>query len=92
MPDQHRRPVHLPPHVIAAIASGDDSELAEADLRARLHECLAALPDDERAAVVAAHGYGEGPVGAAMEVGCEVGEGADLAQEGLRRLRDSMRD
>ncbi len=93
MPADHPRPLRLPPHKIAEITGSmnPDGE-ADAELCSRLYDELAALAPKHRAAVVAALGYAEGPVGAAMEVGCDVAEGARLTEDALERLRQGMRD
>ena len=81
----------LPPSYVAQIA--DTAPVtSRAELLDRLEAALAALPDAERTAVVAAHGYGEGAVGAAMELGLE-GEDADaLTRNALQLLRASLQD
>ena len=58
----------------------------------RLERALAALRPDERAAVVAAVGYAEGAVGAAMEVELDPEQADALAQAGLQQLRDALAD
>lgn len=81
------RPV--PPSVAEAVQAlpVDSSEAALLD---RLDRALAALPADERAAVVAAHGYGEGPAGAAMETGHALDDADALARNGLQLLRAAL--
>ena len=89
---EFRRPVRLPSAVVEGIASyrpAPDTS-GEDELSERLHAELAAMPDDQRAAVVAALGYDEGPVGAAMEAGCDVDRGAELTEAGLERLRRAL--
>ncbi len=81
----------LPTHVVEAVAAAEP-ELSHPELLDRLDRALAALPDAERAAVVAAHGYGEGPVGAAMELEAEVDEADALARNGLQLLRAALGD
>ena len=79
----------LPPSYVAEIADPAPA-LSRAELLDRLDAALAALPAAERTAVVAAHGYGEGPIGAAMELGLE-GEDADaLTRNALQLLRGSL--
>lgn len=92
-PAPRRRPVPMPAHVVAALraAAGPSGADSEAELVERLREALAALPADQRTAVVAAHGYGEGPVGAAVELDCEVPDADALAGEGLAALRQALR-
>ena len=79
----------LPPSYVAELA--DTAPVtSRAELLDRLDAALAALPPAERTAVVAAHGYGEGPIGAAMELGLE-GEDADaLTRNALQLLRGSL--
>jgi DNA-directed RNA polymerase specialized sigma24 family protein len=81
----------LPPTYVAQVA--DAAPLtSRAELLDHLETALAALPDAERMAVVAAHGYGEGPVGAAMELELD-GEDADaLTRNALQLLRGAMAD
>jgi DNA-directed RNA polymerase specialized sigma24 family protein len=92
-PDRQRpsrcRP--LPPHVVAEVA-GPASGLSEAALLDRLERALAALPAAERAAVVSAHGYGEGPVGAAVELDLSPADADALARNGLQLLRAALAD
>jgi DNA-directed RNA polymerase specialized sigma24 family protein len=66
--------------------------VSEAELVDRLERALAALPAAERSAVVAAVGYGEGAVGAAMEVELELEQAHALAQSGLQLLRAALAD
>ena len=81
----------LPAHVVEAVADAS-LELSHPELLDRLDLALASLPPAERAAVVAAHGYDEGPVGAAMELDTEVGEADALARNGLELLRAALAD
>jgi hypothetical protein len=41
---------------------------------------------------VPAHGYGEGPVGAAVELDLETGDADALARSGLQLLRAALAD
>ncbi len=81
----------LPAHVVEAVA-GPQPQLSHPELLDRLDVALAALPPAERAAVVAAHGYDEGPVGAAMELDTEVADADALARNGLQLLRAALTD
>ena len=81
----------LPAHVVEAVAAAE-VELSHPELLERLDRALAGLPDDERAAVVAAHGYAEGAVGAAMELDAEIADADALARSGLERLRVALAD
>ena len=81
----------LPAHVVEAVAAAEPFA-SHPEVLDRLDEALAALPPAERAAVVAAVGYAEGPVGAAMELDVETGEADVLAARGLAMLRASLAD
>jgi DNA-directed RNA polymerase specialized sigma24 family protein len=81
----------LPPHVVAAVADAAPAS-SEAAVLDRLEQALAALPQAERAAVVAAHGFGEGPVGAAVELDVETADADALARSGLQLLRAALAD
>ena len=89
--DRRPRCRPLPAHVVEAVAD-EERELSHPELLDRLDLALASLPPAERAAVVAAHGYDEGPVGAAMELDTEVGEADALARSGLQLLRAALAD
>ena len=81
----------LPSHVVEAIPV-EDTELSHPELLDRLDQALAALPARERAAVVAAHCYAEGPVGAAMELDADVADADALVRNGLQLLRAALAD
>lgn len=81
----------LPPHVVESVADVDLG-VSQPELIDRLERALAALPAAERAAVVAAHGYGEGPVGAAVELDLETEDADALARNGLQLLRAALAD
>jgi len=81
----------LPPHLVEAVAAPDE-QLSPPELLDRLDRALASLPPAERAAVVAAHGYAEGPVGAAMELDVETADADALARNGLQLLRAALAD
>lgn len=91
MTDRPPRCRPLPSHVVEAVAAGEPG-LSHPELLDRLDRALAALPDAERAAVVASVGYGEGPVGAAMELDAEVVDADALARNGLQLLRAALAD
>ena len=79
----------LPPTYVAQVA--DPAPLtSRAELLDRLERALAALPDAERTAVVAAHGYGEGPIGAGMELDIEAEDADALARSGIQLLRAAL--
>ena len=81
----------LPAHLVEAVAAVDLGP-SPPEVLDRLERALAALPAAERAAVVAAHGYDEGPVGAAIELDVETEEGEALARRGLELLRTALAD
>ena len=81
----------LPAHVVEAVAAAEPFP-SHPEVLERLDAALAALPPAERAAVVAAHGYAEGPVGAAMELDVETGDADALARQGLQLLRAALAD
>lgn len=64
----------------------------EAELVRRLEVALAALPDAERTAVVAAIGFAGGSVGAAMELGLEIEDADAVTRNGLQLLRAALAD
>jgi DNA-directed RNA polymerase specialized sigma24 family protein len=81
----------LPSSVIEAVADATPAT-PRAELVHRLELALAALPPAERMAVVAAHGYGEGPVGAAVELDVETGDAEALTRNALQLLRGALAD
>jgi DNA-directed RNA polymerase specialized sigma24 family protein len=81
----------LPAHLLEAVAAAEPF-LSHPEVLDRLDAALAALPPAERAAVVAAHGYAEGPVGAAMELEVDTGDADALARNGLQLLRAALAD
>ena len=81
----------LPPHVVDAVRDSSPTT-SEAELVDRLERALAALPAPELSAVVASVGYGEGAVGAAMEVELEPEQAQALAERGLGLLREALVD
>jgi DNA-directed RNA polymerase specialized sigma24 family protein len=81
----------LPPGYVAQVADTTPTT-SRAELLDRLEEALAALPAAERTAVIAAHGYGEGAVGAAMELELDGADADALARNALQLLRASLQD
>ena len=81
----------LPPSFVAQVADTTPAT-SRAELLDRLEEALAALPPAERTAVVAAHGYGEGPVGAAMELELDGADADALTRNALQLLRAALED
>lgn len=81
----------LPPSVVNAVIDTAPST-SRAELLHRLEQALAALPPEERTAVVSAHGYGEGPVGAAVELDMESADADALTRNALQLLRAALAD
>jgi DNA-directed RNA polymerase specialized sigma24 family protein len=81
------RPV---PPAVAERVRAPEADASEAALLSRLEDALAALPEAERQAVVAAHGYDEGAVGAAVETGHDPADAEALARNGLQLLRAAL--
>jgi DNA-directed RNA polymerase specialized sigma24 family protein len=81
----------LPPTYVAQIADTSPAT-SRAELLDRLEQALAALPAAERTAVVAAHGYAEGTVGAAMELELDGADADALTRNALQLLRASLQD
>jgi DNA-directed RNA polymerase specialized sigma24 family protein len=81
----------LPPSVIAAVIDTAPTT-SRAELLHRLELALAELPPAERMAVVAAHGYDEGPVGAAIELDLETDDADALTRNALQLLRAALAD
>lgn len=86
---QMEDPRDRPPTELTAIELVEQ-RLEEAELQRALLEALAALPPDQRVAVVAALGYAEGPAGAAMELDLDPHAAEQLAQQGLGALRQAL--
>ena len=81
----------LPAHLVEAVAA-PEAVASHPEVLDRLDSALAARPPAERAAVVAAHGYAEGPVGAAIELDLETEDADALARNGLQLLRAALAD
>lgn len=81
----------LPPAVVAEVVDTTPTT-SRAELLHRLELALAALPPAERTAVVAAHGYGEGPIGAAVELDLDSADADALTRNGLQLLRAALAD
>ena len=82
----------LPPTVVDGRAAREPEGAEDAALLARLDEALRGLPDDQRTAVIASYAYGEGVVGAAVELDVETGDAQALGERGLAALRTALRD
>lgn len=82
----------LPPTVVDGRPAVPPEGADEAELLARLDAALSALPEDQRTAVVASFAYGEGVVGAAVELDVETGDAHALGLRGLAALRSALVD
>ncbi|MCW2607324.1 MAG: hypothetical protein JWO60_2017 [Frankiales bacterium] len=82
----------LPPTVVDGRAAREPEGAEDARLLARLDEALRGLPDDQRTAVIASYAYGEGVVGAAVELDIETVAAHALGERGLEALRTALRD
>lgn len=80
----------LPPSVVEGRAATVPDTEADAELLDRLAVALGGLPDSERTAVIASYAYGEGVVGAAVELDVETDEAHQLSLRGLGMLRTAM--
>lgn len=93
VPEPARRPrLRLLPPVVADVLARPVEGGDEAALLARLEQALAALPADDRTAVVSAFGYAGGAVGAAVELGVEVEDADAITRNGLQLLRAALDD
>ena len=81
----------LPPSVVAAVIDTAPTT-SRAELVHRLELALADLPPAERTAVIAAYAYGEGPVGAAVELDMDNGDADALSRSALQLLRAALAD
>lgn len=81
----------LPPAVVDAVIDSAPTT-SRAELVHRLELALAALPAAERTAVISAHGYAEGPIGAAVELDMDSGDADALTRSGLQLLRAALAD
>ena len=95
MTDRPARPAKcrpLPPHVVDGHAASGPDGGDEAELLRRLDDALHHLPADQRTAVIASYAYGEGAVGAAVELDVETGRAHALSEHGLASLRAALRE
>lgn len=81
----------LPPSAVAAVIDSAPTT-SRAELLHRLELALAELPAAERTAVVAAHAYEGGPVGAAVELDLETVDADALTRNALQLLRAALAD
>jgi hypothetical protein len=90
----HDKPPRLRPISPGTIANnvGSTEGLSDTELVARLYEALATLPPAERAAAVVAIGFGEGPVGVAIELGIDPADADAVTRNALQLLRGALAD
>jgi hypothetical protein len=81
----------ISPGTIADNVSSSDG-LSDTELVARLYDALATLPPAERAAAVVAIGFGEGPVGVAIELGVDPEDADAITRNALQLLRGALAD
>jgi hypothetical protein len=88
------KPPRLRPISPGTIANNVSSVegLSDTELVARLYDALATLPPAERAAAVVAIGFGEGPVGVAIELGIEPEDADAVTRNALQLLRGALAD
>ena len=88
-----RRPVALPPEVVALVGDVAGEHTPEAELLERLESALRLLPAAERRAVLTAHASADASVAdvaAAMDLSSE--EAAALTRSGVQLLRGALAD
>ena len=81
----------LPPSVVEAVIDTAPTT-SRAELLDRLERALAELPPAERTAVISAHGFAEGPVGAAVELDLNSADADALTRNGIQLLRAALAD
>lgn len=91
MNDRPPRCRPLPPSVVAAVVDTAPAT-SRAELVHRLELALADLPAAERTAVIAAHAYDGGAVGAAMELEIDSADAEALTRNGIQLLRAALAD
>lgn len=94
MADRPSKARTIAPAAVDARPAAPDASWAdhESALHDRLGLALAALPEDERTAVVAAYGFAGGPVGAAMELDLDVADADAVTRSALQLLRAALSD
>ena len=93
MPERPRRPVPLPPDVVAAVGDLAAGTTPEAELLERLDSALRLLPAAERNAVLTAHAAGGDPVAAvAAAYGLSHDDADALTRNAVQLLRGALAD
>ena len=90
--ERPRRPVPLPPDVVAAVADATVDATPEAELLERLESALRLLPAAERRAVLTAHADDEGVAGVAAALALSDEDADALTRSGLQLLRGALAD
>jgi DNA-directed RNA polymerase specialized sigma24 family protein len=87
-----RRPVPLPPDVVAAVGDVHDDATPEALLLERLESALRLLPAAERRAVWTAHANDEGVAGVAALLDLSDEDADALTRNAVQLLRGALAD
>lgn len=87
-----RRPVPLPPDVVAAVGDVHPGTTAEAELLERLEAALRLLPAAERRAVLTAHADDEGVEGVAALLDLSDEDADALTRSAVQMLRGALAD
>jgi DNA-directed RNA polymerase specialized sigma24 family protein len=87
-----RRPVPLPPEVVAEVADVTIDATPEAELLERLDSALRLLPAAERRAVLTAHADAEGVAGVAAALDLSAEEAEALTRSAVQLLRGALSD
>lgn len=87
-----RRPVPLPPEVVAEVGDRTLDTTPAAELLERLESALRLLPPDERRAVLTAHADDEGVAGVARALDLSAEEADALTRSALQLLRGALAD
>ncbi|HEX8003477.1 MAG TPA: hypothetical protein VF519_12355 [Mycobacteriales bacterium] len=94
MPDapRPRRPVALPPEVVAQVGDASIGATPAAELLERLESALRLLPAAERRAVLTAHAADEGVAGVAAAMDLSDEDAAALTSSAVQLLRGALAD
>lgn len=87
-----RRPVPLPPDVVAAVGDLHPDATSEAELLERLEAALRLLPAAERRAVLTAHASDEGVAGVAALMDLSDEDADALTRSAVQLLRGALAD
>jgi len=87
-----RRPVPLPPDVVALVGDVSVDATPEAELLERLESALRMLPPAERRAVLTAHASDEGVAGVAAAMDLSDEDAAALTRSAVQLLRGALAD